>query len=191
MLGGASAWLAPERLNPEDGTRHPPTFQSDIWSFSMVCIEVRACCFPKMCLRSSVQLYTGHDPFHNSKSFTTFLSVLRGDRPNRPRAHHNKLGVNDAVWDLIQNCWAHNPSDRPTSRDLLKRLHRAIDGDNASHQVLRLILADKDTSVHLSVMDVEELKQLCNFVDEVNESVDSISSSLTDFVLASLVPLKW
>ena len=143
-----------------------------------------------MCLISSLQLYTGHDPFHNSKSFTTFLSVQRGDRPNRPRSDHNKLGVNDAVWDLIQSCWAHNPSDRPTSRDLLKKLHRAIDGDNASHQVLRLILADKDTSVHLSVMDVEELKELCNFVDEVNESVDSTSSSLTDFVLASLVPLE-
>ena len=77
--------------------------------------------------------------------------------------------MNDAVWALIQICWAHNPSDRPTSRDLLKKLHRAIDGDNTSHQVLRLILADKDTSVHLSVMDVEELKELCNFVDEVNE----------------------
>ena len=47
MLGGVSAWLAPERLNPEDGSRHPPTFKSDIWSFSMVCIEVKSDFLPE------------------------------------------------------------------------------------------------------------------------------------------------
>ena len=39
--GGNPRWLAPELLLPGPYKRPRPTFSSDIYSFAMVCIEVR------------------------------------------------------------------------------------------------------------------------------------------------------
>lgn len=38
---GHAQWLAPELLNEQPNTRSRPTKESDIYSFAMVCVEVR------------------------------------------------------------------------------------------------------------------------------------------------------
>lgn len=39
--------------------------------------------------------------------------VLEGMRPARPSASMTEE-LSDTVWDCMEKCWAHSPSERPT-----------------------------------------------------------------------------
>jgi serine/threonine-protein kinase TNNI3K len=49
-------------------------------------------------------------------------------RPTRPPTHgvHSSArtywGLTEAIWELMEDCWAHNPSERPVVKDIISRL---------------------------------------------------------------------
>ncbi|KAJ6518288.1 kinase-like domain-containing protein [Mycena vitilis] len=105
---GSVRWMAPETLDPSacgltDFQRTPA---SDIYAFACVCLE----------------LYTGFPPFHREilHDAPVMFQVLQGVRPSRPPGGV----IPDHIWNIMQQCWAHNITDRPTILGIVLELTR-------------------------------------------------------------------
>ncbi|KAJ7586407.1 kinase-like domain-containing protein [Mycena floridula] len=98
---GTLAWQAPETMSHVDRN----TQKSDMYSFACVCYEV----------------FTGKPPFCEKENFrdvAIMLKVLNKERPMRPAS--SKL--NDTVWNYMEDCWKHDPNERPTAEEGVRRL---------------------------------------------------------------------
>lgn len=48
-------------------------------------------------------------------------AVQRGDRPPRPSNNHSHIrGLDNAVWTIIQQCWAQDPQSRLTAKEIVE-----------------------------------------------------------------------
>lgn len=106
--GGSSRWMSPELLDPDafglEGVHR--TKPSDCYALGMVIYEV----------------LSGQLPFYRSTKFAAASKVLRGERPERPQG----VGwFTDGIWEILENCWKHQPSDRPSVDNVLNPLEVA------------------------------------------------------------------
>ncbi|KAJ6450245.1 kinase-like domain-containing protein [Mycena sanguinolenta] len=109
---GNVRWLPPEVLNPTQFgggyLRKDPAV--DVYSFAGLCYEV----------------YTGEIPYYAQRSdFQVMTDVLGGIRPARPLASMTRGELSDAVWDCMEKCWAHVPSERPTMYEVANTFREA------------------------------------------------------------------
>jgi serine/threonine protein kinase len=106
---GNIRWLAPELLDQEfpRGDLTPYNEATDIYSLAMTTIEI----------------YTSSSPFHHLR-YDANVEVALSDegRPSRPEAGEVSDGIDDFVWDIIQECWAQEPRHRPSACDVRQRL---------------------------------------------------------------------
>lgn len=115
---GSVRWMGPELLDPENfgSSKRRPTKESDCYALGMVIYEVLTACAP----------------FGANKSFDILHKVLRGERPERPQRSAGKL-LTDRIWDVVQLCWKHEPSERASAKDVLlclKRVPPIMDGED-------------------------------------------------------------
>lgn len=96
--GHAVRWAAPEVLNMV----LPVSEASDAYSFAMVILEI----------------FTGRVPFHDCIATTVIVDVSSGLRPQRPMDPN----LTDDLWDLTEECWAHDPQGRPRIPEIILRL---------------------------------------------------------------------
>ncbi|KAJ6480431.1 kinase-like domain-containing protein [Mycena sanguinolenta] len=122
---GSVRWMAPETLNPAACglTDFARTFASDIYAF--------AC------------LYTGFPPFHEAVLYDApvMLQVIDGVRPARPAGNL----VPDYMWNIMQQCWAHDFAERPTILGIVLEL--------VMHERLSAAAGDPDVTI---TVDVDE-----------------------------------
>ncbi|PBK98518.1 kinase-like protein [Armillaria gallica] len=101
--GGTVRWQAPEVLNG-----NPNSFSADIYSLACVYFEV----------------FDGSMPWSDLTDGAVIMKVyFHKKRLARPRY----LSETDLWWDLMVQCWAHQPSDRPTLQYLMESLHATND----------------------------------------------------------------
>ena len=75
-----------------------------------------------LCL-SQRQIFAGHIPFVEEKfDPRVVLKVYSGQRPSRPPTS----SLSDAVWQLITECWTHDPQMRPSAHRASGRLRRGL-----------------------------------------------------------------
>ncbi|KAJ7251950.1 kinase-like domain-containing protein [Mycena rebaudengoi] len=101
--GGTYRWMAPERLVPSayNLPTAKATLASDVYSFAMVLVEV----------------FSGEPPWgKHVPEPSVGIQVVTGLRPERPS------NLPDGLWDLVQECWAQMPHDRPSIWDVYNRL---------------------------------------------------------------------
>ncbi|CAE6467167.1 unnamed protein product [Rhizoctonia solani] len=102
---GSTRWAAPEILLAEVPIRR--TTQSDVYALGMTMLEI----------------FTGDVPYPNHRmEFSVITTVARGTLPTRP---DEKLGDDrqgGLVWQLLLNCWSRNPSERPSSKQVVDTL---------------------------------------------------------------------
>ncbi|KAJ7646318.1 kinase-like domain-containing protein, partial [Mycena polygramma] len=104
-VGGSTRWMAPELLDESESKR--PTTASDVYAFSCLCIE----------------LYTGAPPFWEMRDGAVIIGVSKGKRPPRPSSSAPPAGtraMSDKLWETVEACWSHNPSDRPAMKEALE-----------------------------------------------------------------------
>jgi hypothetical protein len=66
-------------------------------------------------------MFSGNQPFEDIKNDYRFMVALQqGTQPSCPKCFIR--GLNSEIWDLIENCWATEPSERPSAGDIVKRL---------------------------------------------------------------------
>jgi serine/threonine protein kinase len=94
---GSLRWLAPELVT--ESSHVPTTRATDVWSFGMLTLEI----------------FTDNVPFsHISNEAYIPLAILNGPLPARPEQNVTMRGLNDAFWNLMNQCWQRNPKSRPS-----------------------------------------------------------------------------
>jgi len=92
---GPARWQAPEVFSIEEEDRLPFTLKTDVFSFSMFCVE----------------LLTKDRPFRERKIDTVVIvDITRNLRPIKPAG----IPLADALWPILQQCWAQAPGNRPS-----------------------------------------------------------------------------
>lgn len=99
-------YSAPELFgNDEDISRSPAT---DVFAFGMVVVEA----------------YTGEPPFPHLTGSTShakiIAAIVAGERPKRTEITRDDFP--DYLWDLIEECWASDPDERPSISLVRRRL---------------------------------------------------------------------
>ncbi|XP_077018856.1 proto-oncogene tyrosine-protein kinase ROS isoform X2 [Tamandua tetradactyla] len=89
-------WMAPESLM--DGIF---TTQSDVWSFGILIWEI---------------LTLGHQPYPAHSNLDVLVYVQTGGRLEPPR------NCPDDLWNLMSECWAQEPDQRPTFHEIQHQL---------------------------------------------------------------------
>ncbi|KAF8306929.1 kinase-like protein [Clavulina sp. PMI_390] len=105
-IGGIDTrFLAPELLID----RFRTTCSSDVYGFAMLFFNV----------------WTGEQPFGNVRiEWRMLAKVADGERPELPtgRKVHIPQTLEGLLWTLVEKMWAQDPSHRPTSEDVSRRL---------------------------------------------------------------------
>jgi hypothetical protein len=71
-------------------------------------------------LERYMQVWTKTRPFPGMSDIAIAMKVLRGDRPHRPTPDACDGAIfPDHLWQLVQKCWAHDPTIRPTIDEIL------------------------------------------------------------------------
>ena len=103
--------MSPELLDPDNlglAESHC-TEHSDCYALGMVIYEV----------------LSGLTPFHRQYwDHVVAVKVLDGERPERPQGDEGRWFM-DEIWNLLERCWKHEPSDRPTAQDVFECLDMA------------------------------------------------------------------
>ena len=76
-----------------------PTFEADVWSFGLVCLEV----------------FTDADPYRTTRNHYVPVLLSKGKPPEHPGTA--AVGLSSKMWELMQSCWEVDPAARP---DMLK-----------------------------------------------------------------------
>ncbi|KAF9643164.1 kinase-like protein [Thelephora ganbajun] len=97
-------WSAPERLDVSVQEREPTTM-SDIYSLSMVIVE----------------LVTGKMPFPEYTDHNVIVMISEGKRPSKPR-HFDAPGMTPMIWKIAQKCWHEKANERPEVDAVLQSL---------------------------------------------------------------------
>ncbi|KAJ7938081.1 hypothetical protein B0H13DRAFT_1943315 [Mycena leptocephala] len=98
---GSVRWMAPELLLSEHSKR---TEASDIWAFGCVCAEIWT---------------EGDRPFGHIRSDAGIaLAFSAGEAIPYQSKPHDKAGkpAPNWLWELVQWCWKHDPSERPNGQ---------------------------------------------------------------------------
>ncbi|KAI0728846.1 kinase-like domain-containing protein [Fomitopsis betulina] len=93
-------WTAPEILDPEKFglSSAVPSREGDVYAFAMVMWEV----------------FTGKVPFPDARPNGKVVRIITsGTRPDYP-VEAVSLGLSDGVWSVMKECWAADPTMRPT-----------------------------------------------------------------------------
>ena len=109
-------WLSPELIHQvrSNFKRSRPTKESDLYALGMVIFEVLSGEGPFL-----GEEYAGLWKGDHSALCT---SIIRGVCPKIPTAGAR---FPDALWRIAEQCWSHNPKDRPTPRAVIRSLEKA------------------------------------------------------------------
>jgi son of sevenless len=103
---GSMRWTAPEQLHLDI----PTNFKTDIWSVGMLILEV----------------ITGERPYASFRGEPRLSLVIWNEdlRPERPL---RCVWLSDALWQLMKECWAKDPNQRPDITDVCRRLQEVAE----------------------------------------------------------------
>ncbi|KAG8687338.1 hypothetical protein FRC08_012043, partial [Ceratobasidium sp. 394] len=96
-------WTAPELL--DDGPKQSQ--EADVYALGMTILEI----------------ITGKVPYCEKTSIGAVMkAIITGKIPARPESHiPSKSQDGDALWSLLEDCWASEPKERPSSSDVSQR----------------------------------------------------------------------
>ncbi|KDQ14106.1 hypothetical protein BOTBODRAFT_110581 [Botryobasidium botryosum FD-172 SS1] len=112
LTAGHPRWQAPETLKASTKKEARRTLATDIFAFGRVMLE----------------LFTKEFPFsYIAMDIMVAVMAMEGKLPERP--HEDGIedrGLNDGMWELMLDCWAVDPSQRPDAKSVIVRLNTAL-----------------------------------------------------------------
>ncbi len=92
------------------------TSQTDVYAFGCLYYEVSCSHGMGRSLTEHVQINFDIVPFADLSEYQIIKRITDGERPGRLETPR----TGDITWDLIQHCWAPNPSARPNMEDVVE-----------------------------------------------------------------------
>ncbi|KAH8810302.1 kinase-like domain-containing protein, partial [Flagelloscypha sp. PMI_526] len=109
---GSYRWMPPEIIHPDHFPSPPNSMTRDIYAFGCTMLEV----------------LTGKMPWHTERlDVTVMFKLLQQERPPRPSE-----GITDDVWNFIELCWHREPSERPSSSEVVLRLSKILEAGSGA-----------------------------------------------------------
>ncbi|KAG0563975.1 hypothetical protein KC19_8G072800 [Ceratodon purpureus] len=103
-MAGTTGWRAPEIFHvPDSELANEYRWPADVYSFAMTGYEI----------------VTGKMPFDDEPNYSLHGKIMEGLRPTFDNL---RTDFPEAVKELIQECWATDPKDRPDFEYIVKRL---------------------------------------------------------------------
>jgi serine/threonine protein kinase len=114
-IRGTLRWMAPEQM--KHGIVNKTT---DIYSFGMTIYEVGPHSSPEIFFSQYFKIFSGIPPFAHTVDGLLFKLIvdqeLRPPRPADPLIV--KIGLDNSMWSLIEQCWAKQPDNRPGASEI-------------------------------------------------------------------------
>ena len=109
---GTLRWMSPELLDPArfGAKKSRPTKESDCYALGMVVLEV----------------LTGKAPFPHCSSMAVMREIIKGKHPDRPTGPE-AVWFTDDLWEMLEQCWLHDPKQRPTIEGVLECLEQGLE----------------------------------------------------------------
>jgi len=103
---GTTSFMAPELLLPGKFGLYKeiPSKEADIYALGM----------------TMYQVLTGEQPFFPRRVGEVVHAVISGERPPKPE-NAEEIGMTEAVWDLLRDCWKEDRTARPTATEVLRK----------------------------------------------------------------------
>lgn len=101
MAVGIPYFMAPETFMDGDD---PYSFPVDVYSYAIILYK----------MFSSQLSFSDNKPIRSPQQY--MMNIGRGNRPKRPAL------IPDHYWELINDCWKQDPSERPTFEEIINRL---------------------------------------------------------------------
>jgi hypothetical protein len=132
-------YCAPELLDTGGVVRtekRKPTNKCDVYSLSMVIVEVRP--FSESVIRPhsdhfGFQLVTGRMPFPEFTDPNVTVLISKGKRPPKPR-NFDAPGITPAVWKIAKKCWHEKAKERPEVDAVLRYLEDIANTGGCTHE---------------------------------------------------------
>ncbi|KAH8809630.1 kinase-like domain-containing protein [Flagelloscypha sp. PMI_526] len=112
-MKGSLQWLAPEVLLPTFFSPSDIFGTRDIYAFGCTMLEI----------------LTGSPPWPNRTDYEVILAIHKKERPSRP----TDFLIPEDIWLIIQDCWHHEPTERPTAVELLRRIQAVVAVEQEVH----------------------------------------------------------
>ena len=122
LFSSSIRFVSPECFSVEASTPSVRMTSRDVYSFSMVALEVSWSQHGRAGFTYLVsQILSGLEPFHHlSTENAVFMHILRGERPIR--THLEPQAVTNRMWRLFNSLWDQNPLLRPEMSDVVASL---------------------------------------------------------------------
>jgi serine/threonine protein kinase len=110
-------YCAPELLdvgNAVKDVKRKPMDKSDVYSLSMVIVEVWLLCGSTGYSgsdRSPLQLATGRMPYPDYTDHNVTIAISKGKRPSKP-TRFEAPGITSRVWKVARKCWHKRAKER-------------------------------------------------------------------------------
>jgi hypothetical protein len=101
-----------------DTQKRKKTPQTDVYAFGCLYYEVSSSHSTSRSLGEHVQIYFDITPYADLGEYQIIKRVTDGERPRRLETPR----MGDVTWDLIQRCWAPNPSTRLNMQNVVEKM---------------------------------------------------------------------
>lgn len=88
-----------------------------LW-LSILCSESAMISIFSVCILMTCQTFFNTAPFHGKNEYQIIRLVTKGTRPERL----NSPAIDNGVWELIELCWKHHASERPTMQKIVETM---------------------------------------------------------------------
>lgn len=173
---GVPVYIAPER---HAGAPRSPA--SDVFAFGMLCL----------------QTYSGVRPLSMCPNdMAIILALDKGERPSRDEV--SRPDFTDEMWQLVQRCWAQDPTERPSMEEVYQSLcemdtpeERQLDEDSTVTMTLRFFHeSDKDLTQHTHDQELARIMrssmrfvELCGLKRYIDNCLGPKDPTLLSFML--------
>ncbi|KAG6908621.1 hypothetical protein DXG01_003946 [Tephrocybe rancida] len=137
--GGSVRWQAPELFTPADGDDPPNTMESDVYAWG------------------------DEIPFSDiGNNLSVMVHVTSGGRPALREPLKSFPGLSEDIWSLMERCWNEDPSQRPSSAEVLRSLSTKPVKDTRQNPDNGLSPSHfrQEMNERTNILDVESLDQI-------------------------------
>lgn len=135
-------WTSFRYMSPESIEEGVITTETDVYSFGLLALEVRINVILNTFRNWNVirQVLSGNAPYHNLGHVAAMIKITEGSTPLP--GDHPRIPYPSPAWDMMQRCWATDPSKRPVIEEVnvwVSLCHsRSLDYLRASSSLNRL-----------------------------------------------------